>query len=81
MPNNFFSGLKDRNKLLFWFGWLNILLLALVYAIISITGIMTLVMLAFKGAKLMNTHVVEHNEKRITGMILILVGIVTFFVH
>ena len=32
MPNNFFSGLKDRNKLLFWFGWLNILLLAFAVA-------------------------------------------------
>lgn len=59
----------------------DILLLALVYAVISITGIITLVMLAFKGIKLMNSHFIEHNEKRITGMVLILVGIVTFFLH
>ncbi len=63
------------------YGWSNILLLALVYAIISITGIMTLVMLAFKGVQVMNSHFIERNEKRITGMVLIIVGIVTFYLH
>jgi putative Mn2+ efflux pump MntP len=63
------------------YGWNNILLLALVYAAISITGIITLVMLAFKGVQMMNSQFIEHNEKRITGMVLIIVGIVTFFIH
>lgn len=63
------------------YGFDNILLLALVYALISITGILTLVMVAFKGIHLINSHFIEHNEKRITGMVLILVGIVTFFLH
>jgi hypothetical protein len=38
-------------------------------------------MLAFKGIHLVDTHFIEHNEKRITGVILILVGIITFFLH
>jgi putative Mn2+ efflux pump MntP len=63
------------------YGWDDILLLALVYAVISITGIITLVMLAFKGVQMMNSQFIEHNEKRITGMVLIIVGIVTFFLH
>lgn len=63
------------------YGWDDILLLALVYAVISITGIISLVMLAFKGVQMMNSRFIEHNEKRITGMILIIVGIVTFFLH
>lgn len=63
------------------YGWNNILLLALVYAAISITGIITLVMLAFNGVQMMNSQFIEHNEKRITGMVLIIVGIVTFFIH
>lgn len=63
------------------YGWDNILLLALVYAIVSITGIITLVMLASKGIELMNLTFIEHNEKRITGMVLILVGIISFFLH
>lgn len=63
------------------FGWDNILLLALVYALISVAGIITLVMLAFKGVTMLNWHFIEHHEKRITGMVLILVGVVTFYLH
>ena len=32
MRNNFFLELKDRNQLLFWFGWLNVLMLAIAVA-------------------------------------------------
>ena len=63
------------------YGWNNILLLAMVYALISITGIIAIVMLAFRGVQMMNTHFIEQHEKRITGMVLIIVGIVTFFLH
>lgn len=63
------------------YGLDNILLLALVYALVSLTGILTLVMLAFKGVQLMNSGFIEQNEKRITGMVLIIVGIATFFLH
>lgn len=63
------------------YGWDNILLLALVYAAISIAGIISLVMLAFKGIQMINSRFIEHNEKRVTGMVLIIVGIVTFFLH
>jgi putative Mn2+ efflux pump MntP len=63
------------------YGWDDVLLLALVYAATSITGIITLVMMAFRGIEIMNSKFIEHNEKRITGMVLIIVGIVTFFLH
>jgi nickel/cobalt transporter (NicO) family protein len=63
------------------YGLNGILLIALVYAVISITGIITLVILAFKGVQMMNSQFIEHNEKRITGIVLIIVGIVTFFLH
>ncbi len=58
-----------------------IFLLALVYAAISISGIITLVMLAFRGVQLLKMQIIEHHEKRITGVVLIIVGIVTFFIH
>lgn len=63
------------------YGWDNILLLAMVYVLISITGIISLVILAFKGIKFLKSQFIEHNEKRITGMVLIVVGIITFFIH
>lgn len=63
------------------YGWDDIVLLALVYAVFSITSIITLVMLAFKGIELVNSRFIEQYGKRITGMVLIIVGIVTFFLH
>jgi len=63
------------------YGFDKIFLLALVYAAISISGIITLVMLAFRGIQLFKMQVIEQHEKRITGVVLIIVGIVTFFIH
>jgi hypothetical protein len=56
-------------------------LLSVIYAIVSITGIMLLVSLGYKGVNLLSAHFIEHNEKRITGIVLILVGILSFFFH
>lgn len=63
------------------YGLENILWLGMVYAVISIGGIMGLVLLAFKGVQLIDSRIIEHNEKRISGVVLIVVGIITFFIH
>ncbi|MBN9299241.1 MAG: hypothetical protein J0I41_19725 [Filimonas sp.] len=63
------------------YGFNNILLLVLVYAVISITGIISLVMLAFKGVELLHFHFIERHEKKVTGIVLIVVGIISFFIH
>ena len=63
------------------FGLQAILLLGLVYALISITGIMAMVYFSYKGFQLINSSVIERHEKRITGVVLVVVGIVTFFIH
>jgi nickel/cobalt transporter (NicO) family protein len=55
--------------------------LSVIYAIVSITGILLLVNLGYKGINLLNAEFIEHNEKRISGIVLILVGITTFFLH
>ena len=56
-------------------------LLAVVYAIVSISGIMLLVSLGYKGVNLLSAHFIEHNEKKISGLVLIFVGIISFFLH
>lgn len=56
-------------------------LMAVIYAIVSISGILLLVRLGYKGVHLLPSHFVEHNEKRISGIVLILVGIISFFLH
>jgi nickel/cobalt transporter (NicO) family protein len=55
--------------------------MAVVYAIVSISGILFLVNLGYKGAELLSAEFIEHNEKRISGIVLILVGIVSYFIH
>jgi uncharacterized iron-regulated membrane protein len=56
-------------------------LLSLIYAVVSISGIMLLVQLGYKGVNLLTAHFIEHNEKRISGIVLILVGVLSFFLH
>lgn len=56
-------------------------LLSVIYAIVSISGILLLVNLGYKGVNLLSAHFIEHNEKRISGVVLILVGIISFFLH
>lgn len=51
------------------------------YAVISILGIWMLVSLGIKGVNLLPAEFIEHNEKKISGAVLILVGIVSFFLH
>jgi len=63
------------------YGMTTVGLLSIVYAIVSISGILLLVTLGYRGVNLLNAHFIEHNEKRITGVVLILVGILSFFIH
>ena len=56
-------------------------LMAVIYAIVSISGILLLVNLGHRGVNLLPAEFIEHNEKRISGIVLILVGIVSFFLH
>jgi putative Mn2+ efflux pump MntP len=63
------------------FGMATVTLLSIVYAIVSISGILLLVSLGNKGVNLLPAEFIEHNEKRISGIVLILVGIVSFFLH
>jgi hypothetical protein len=63
------------------YGMTNVIVLSVVYAIVSISGIMLLVNLGNKGVNLLPAEFIEHNEKRISGAVLIAVGIVSFFLH
>jgi len=58
-----------------------VILLSVIYAIVSISGILLLVTLGYKGVNLLSAQFIEHNEKRISGVVLILVGVISFFLH
>ena len=63
------------------YGMTNVILLSIVYAIVSISGILLLVDLGNKGVNLLPAEFIEHNEKRISGAVLIVIGIISFFLH
>jgi hypothetical protein len=58
-----------------------VLLLAAIYGIVSILGMLLWVSIALQGIQKMNWHKIEHNAGLITGFVLILCGIFTYFVH
>ena len=61
-------------------GFLSILSIAMVYLLVTLGGMLVLVTLGFRSLEKFNWHFLEHNEKKITGAILILVGILSFFI-
>lgn len=63
------------------YGMATVTMMSVIYALVSISGILILVTLGYKGVNLLPAHFIEHNEKRISGAVLIIVGIVSFFLH
>jgi putative Mn2+ efflux pump MntP len=62
-------------------GWWTVLLLAVLYTIVTVGGMVIWVRFAYRGLHLMNWHSLEHNAGIITGAILVLTGVITFFVR
>ncbi len=60
-----------------WF----VITIGLIYAIISILGIIIWVAIALAGVQRFNWHKIEHNAGLFTGFTLILCGILTYFIH
>ena len=60
-----------------WFVWL----IAVLYLVITTTGMVLFVRFAYKGFLKLNWHSLEHNAGVITGLTLVATGIATFFIH
>lgn len=58
-----------------------IFLISLLYIVISVIGIASWILFAQKIMKRINAHKIEHNAGLISGVILIITGIVNFFLH
>jgi MFS family permease len=63
------------------FGWPGIFLVSMVYLIVPVALMMILVFLGLQGAKHIRSKFLEHHERRVTGIVLILLGIVAYFVE
>lgn len=58
-----------------WLVWF----IAIMYLLITTTGMMLLVRFAYNGLLKLNSHSLEHNAGIITGLTLVVTGLITFF--
>ena len=61
-------------------GWTGILVVSLIYILVTVLGMLLFVDLGLKGARRIRSHFLEHHEKRVTGVILVVLGVFTYFV-
>jgi hypothetical protein len=61
-------------------GWYVLVGVALMYSVISIAGMMIWVRIVYKALLKVNWHKWEHNAGIITGLVLIITGIISFFI-
>ncbi len=61
----------------YWLIWC----IALLYVTITTLGMILFVRFAYKGLLKLNWHSLEHNAGIITGVTLIITGIITYFIH
>jgi nickel/cobalt exporter len=62
-------------------GWTQVLLLGVLYTIVTVAGMVLWIRLAYKGLFKLNWHALEHNAGIITGVTLIMTGIISFIFH
>ena len=62
-------------------GWTQIAILAALYTIVTVTGMVVFIRLAYRGLSRVNWHSLEHNAGIITGVTLVLTGIASTFIH
>ena len=61
-------------------GWKGILTVSVVYLIVTVSAMVILVWLGLKGMNRIKSGFLEHHNKRIAGIVLILLGLLAWFV-
>lgn len=62
-------------------GWSGIVLVSIVYLVVTLTGMMVLVYLAYHSMGRFKFTFLEHYERAVTGSIFILLGLFSFYIH
>jgi len=62
-------------------GFWMVLLIGLIYTTVSVVGMILWIRLTYRGIAKLNWHSLEHNSGIITGVILILTGIASYFIN
>lgn len=61
-------------------GWLGIITVSVIYFFITIIGMLLLVYFGTKGLEKLNFHFMDHHEKLVSGVTLLILGIIAFFI-
>ncbi len=61
-------------------GWYVLAAIAAMYSVITIAGMLLWIRIVYKGLLKLNWHKWEHNAGIITGLVLIITGIISFFI-
>ncbi|MBU1012000.1 MAG: hypothetical protein KKG99_03265 [Bacteroidetes bacterium] len=62
-------------------GWIGILIVSTTYLAVTMLSIIALVHFGLKGVNKFNFHFLENHDKMITGIVLILLGLLAYFVE
>jgi uncharacterized membrane protein YkvI len=62
-------------------GWFAVLIVAAIYNVITLSGMLIMVMLGRKGLQHIDAHWFEHRENLITGLTLVGLAILNFFIE
>ena len=62
-------------------GWYMLAAIATMYSVITIAGMLIWIRIVYKGLIKLNWHKWEHNAGIITGIVLIVTGIISFFIN
>ncbi len=62
-------------------GWLPVAYISILYLLITVVGMVIWVKFAYRGLQKFNWHSIEHNAGIITGITLVLTGILFYFIH
>jgi nickel/cobalt exporter len=63
------------------FGWPGIFVVSAVYLVMTLLFLFALVLLGIKGVNKLNLSFLEHHSKRVSGIVLIALGFVAYFVE
>jgi nickel/cobalt exporter len=61
--------------------WWFLLVCALIYIVISLLGTVIWVSIAYKGLQMINSHKWEHNAGIITGVTMVITGVISLILH
>jgi nickel/cobalt exporter len=61
-------------------GWKGIIIVSVVYTVTTVVLMLLFVLAGYKGTQRFQSHFLEHYERLITGTVLIILGILAFFV-